>query len=295
MRQLARQIARKLTSLSAVRKSLRGFSRLGLVPPGIWKRLPVDAEFTVDLPRDGRFRYRSTSSDGIGRALYWRGVHAWEAETLAVMASLAPAVTRVLDIGANTGVYTLLIAAVNPQARILAFEPVPQVCELLRQNIDINGFGSRCTAVEQAVSSRRGVTQLHVPESNVPTSASLNRQGFRGLQGQLIDVEVTSVDDVAKEFGAIDLCKIDVEGFELEVLAGMTATLSVSPPAIVVECNYDGPYRGIDDCLSNYDYEFYALTSRGPERRPRITPDQRGATRNYLCLPPGSSLLRRTG
>ena len=97
------------------------------MPSVLWRRLPVAGEFAVSLPEGGRFLYSSVHGDQIGRALHWRGLDWWESETIGVWLRLVAGASRVLDIGANTGVYTLLACAGNPTARVTSFEPVPHI------------------------------------------------------------------------------------------------------------------------------------------------------------------------
>jgi FkbM family methyltransferase len=251
--------------------------------------LPVTGVFTVDCGSGTSFDYDAVSNDAIGRALFWRGLMGVEPETVKVFRAVAARSRLIYDVGANTGLYTLLACATSPDARVVSCEPVPRVFSRLRVNLETNQFTQRCTALELAVGSSRCSSRLHVPYADVPTSSSLSESGFRGLDGELIPVEVETLDQLATEHGVPDLMKIDVEGHEHSVLAGATEILRTRP-AIILECNPDGPYESVDGILSEHRYVFHRIGRSGLETSRRIRPDCREMCRNYLCLPPGQDL-----
>jgi FkbM family methyltransferase len=197
---------------------------------------------------------------------------------------MAQSAQIVLDIGANTGFYTLLACTANPNARVIAFEPVPRVYEKLMEYIRINHFDDRCEAHRMAVSNFVGTAQMHVPFGDLPTSASLNTDGFRGFSGTLVEVPVTTVDAVMGD-KPVDLAKIDVEGFEPQVLEGMRMTLRRFRPALFIECLPDGPYREVEEILKNLGYQIYLLSHNGPIQVEQVVP-RRVYHENFLFIHP---------
>lgn len=283
---LGRRLASVLTSSSLVRLPLRELSRLGLLPSSLWKRLPVEGRFRVLIPTSPvrHFQYAATANDAIGRALFWRGCASWERETIRTFLKISTRATHFLDIGANTGVYTLLACAVKPQLRVLSFEPVPRVHERLQRNIELNGWSHRCDTRNEAVSSFEGQSSFHVPFAEVPTSAGLNPAGFRDVDGEIVEVPVTTVDRACEDFGPVDLAKIDVEGQEHAVLQGMSHVLGGSRPALIIECNPESPYGRVQEMLKAHGYRFFHITDAGLVARSSIVPDATERHRNYLCL-----------
>lgn len=282
-KELGRKVARAVTTRRPARVVLRKMSQTGLLPEGVWQRLPVQTTFWVSLSPDTGFRYVSSANDAIGRALYWRSVEGWESETIRIFHRLAKKAKLVLDIGANTGVYSLIVCAANPNAQVWAFEPVPRIYQRLCENLKLNGWQDRCLVRHEAVSSFVGLAKFHVPDQEYPSSASLQVQGFHGVQGQLIEVPVTTIDALCSKHERVDLVKIDVESAEDKVLEGMQQVLTESQPAIIVECLADGPYKAVQDILARVGYRFFHLCESGPIARTEIVPDER--YRNYLCLP----------
>jgi FkbM family methyltransferase len=281
---LGRNLARQLTVQHLANRILRTLGHARLLPAAVWKRLPVDATFVVKLPEDAAFKYRSLPPDSIGRALYWRGIDGWETETIKLYFRLAAQSRVILDIGANTGVYTLIACAASSTSTVYAFEPVRHIYQLLAANLMINEWQGRCTIQNAAIADRVGKAQFHIPYGEIPTSASLQIGGFRGLKGNLVEVDVYRLDEMCSN-NDIDLVKIDVEGFEDKVLVGMENILRESAPAILVECNPDGPYCQVDHLLSKFGYTFYHILAQGPVKMASIQPDVSQRYRNYLCLP----------
>lgn len=109
----------------------------GIVPSPIWKRIPVEEVFQVNIG-DTFFRYASLSADDLGRALYWKGIVGYESETIAVFCSIAQQARVIVDVGACTGLYSLVALAVSAKCRVIAFEPVVAVRERCKLNIAIN-------------------------------------------------------------------------------------------------------------------------------------------------------------
>jgi len=131
----------------------------------------------------------------------------------------------VVDVGAHIGYYTLLAAqAVGQEGRVFAFEPDPTNYDLLQKNVKLNGY-KNVIALNTAVSDSSKHTALFLG----PTSSenSLIRDNTKKAKSMV--VETTSLDDFFKSFPEkikIALIKIDVEGSEMLVLAGMSQIMS---------------------------------------------------------------------
>jgi len=127
-----------------------------------------------------------------------------------------------LDIGANAGAYSVLAAAKNCQVH--AFEPIPNTYLRLVRNFSLNeGFG-KLAAHPKAVGAERGTLRL---TTEFDTG---NRVVAAGMTDPAIEVETTTLDDVLDQVAGAGIehifAKVDVEGYELEVLKGATTFLN---------------------------------------------------------------------
>jgi FkbM family methyltransferase len=141
----------------------------------------------------------------------------------------------VLDAGANIGFTTSQMLSAGA-SRVIALEPVPELFERLRQL-----SGGTVVAINKALSSNSGKASLILSQSHNqgstlnPNTVTLFPSVFAGTS-QTIDVELTTIDDIALEHGPLDVWKLDIEGAELAALRGATQTLKNAPPrAIIVE------------------------------------------------------------
>jgi FkbM family methyltransferase len=146
-----------------------------------------------------------------------------------------------VDIGANIGSYTIL-ASGHVGATTFSFEPVPSTFAHLVGNISINRIQEKATAYNIALGSSRGNigfntgsldTMHHVAEKNEPVT---------------LNVPVEILDDVMRNKQVPLLLKIDVEGFETEVINGAMQTLQQEGlKAIIIELNGSGLRYGYNE------------------------------------------------
>lgn len=136
----------------------------------------------------------------------------------------------VADVGANIGLLTLVMAwATGPSGQVIAFEPEAVPRANLEKMRHLNGL-SWVEVRDQAVGARAGQLTFHV--SDIIGHSSLyalpETEGSREIQ-----VEVVRLDAVAPK-GRMDVVKIDVEGAELDVLAGMSGLIANNKDLAIV-------------------------------------------------------------
>lgn len=148
--------------------------------------------------------------------------------------------SRCLDIGANFGFYTCLMARFCPDGKVVGIEPVDTVYKLLRDNILINGFDRHATAIKAAAAQDPGHLTLYrrKPRSAntsiaQPSETLLQYHGESGFER--FETETVSVDGMLARFeNRIDFMKIDVEGAEPLVLRGAVETIRLNPQLQIV-------------------------------------------------------------
>ena len=176
----------------------------------------------------------------------------WESWlTLFFARCVKPGMT-VFDVGANFGYYTLLFGpAVGPSGRVIAIEPVPATVALLNDTVALNGL-SGFTRVVAAAAGATSSIEIHLI---VPHREPKNAAVVGAPQEGSIIVPSCTIDDLAAQLDRVDLVKIDVEGAEVDVIAGMRETIERCRPAILLEYNaarYADPRAFLDLLLAAY-------------------------------------------
>jgi len=147
----------------------------------------------------------------------------YERETVEAFRKILKPGMTVVDVGAHVGFFTLLAARlVGRGGMVYAFEPNPQVFELLTRNIQENGYQDIVRAIPKAVSNRRDKRRLFV--SKFDSGMSSFYPSLCATEDSLeVEVETVSLDGFIAEQGwpKIDLVKLDVEGSEVECIEGM--------------------------------------------------------------------------
>jgi FkbM family methyltransferase len=143
----------------------------------------------------------------------------------------------VLDVGANEGQFIKVARALFPQAPILAFEPNPHLTPSLEHLLSASGSGA---LLPLACGREPAVIPLYLtkfsPAASLLRPTAVSSPDFPAEIGETIQVKVERLDDVvrASELArAPYLLKIDVQGFEWEVLQGATGIL---PDVAVIVC-----------------------------------------------------------
>ena len=123
----------------------------------------------------------------------------------------------VFDVGANIGTHTIAFAkAVGETGRVASFEPEPVTAERLERNVELNGLGN-VTLMRCALGERESTELLYVDSRSGSGQHSLSPQDGRPAE----EVRVLQCDEPAPT-----MVKIDVEGAELGVIAGLKETLA---------------------------------------------------------------------
>lgn len=153
-----------------------------------------------------------------------------------------------VDVGANVGSYTVLACAARGASGV-CFEPVPATYSRLVANVEANGMAGRVETHNLGVSDREG-TLAFTSSHDV-----MNRIIAEGepRPADAIDVPVTSLDAVlaGREPSVV---KIDVEGFELQVLHGAGETLrKPSLHSVILEVGADG--AGVLEILRGHGFQ----------------------------------------
>ena len=201
---------------------------------------------------NGRLSRRARQAAKLLRLLpvreYRRGLRFGVAAAIEHRGALASAVFEtVVDVGAHTGQFSLLARALHPRARIVAFEPLPEAAERFRR---VFAGDPNVVLHQVAIAPRHSPATLHV--SARPDSSSLlpiTRRQVERFPGTAeratVEVEAAPLDAFLKpaDLRPPALLKIDVQGFELEVLRASRALLG-GFEHVCVEASFEVLYEG---------------------------------------------------
>jgi FkbM family methyltransferase len=159
----------------------------------------------------------------------------FEPEETHLFRSRVRAGMTIIDVGANVGYYTLLGShLVGRRGRVLAYEPSPYAFHRLSRTLQTNRV-SNVTLHQVALGPCRGTVQLNLPaDPSVHDPSLINHAS----SGNFVHVAQHPLDDFLADIPVADLLKIDVEGYEKEVLAGAQQSLAAGKiSAILCEFN----------------------------------------------------------
>ncbi len=219
------------------------------------------------LSQRGRYpKFWLLHGDGICRGISLSGFY--ELELLQGMASLLRESSAVvLDVGANIGNHTIFFAQRFRQ--VIAFEPVPENCGLLRANIRLNSLENVCL-IEKGLADQTGDFYLDDCAPETTNQGICFRDKIRGSGAR--SVPVACGDDEVEKIGLegpVGLIKIDVEGAEPLVVSGLSRTILKYQPLVCWEAfNHADAMRTIER-LEPLGYKhIYHLSTR--RRVPRL-------------------------
>jgi FkbM family methyltransferase len=199
-------------------------------------------------------------NDETSRCLYTEGYY--EPNQICFLRSVLRPGMTFLDIGAHSGVYSLVAAlSVGPEGRILSVEPSRREFQKLRLNLQLNKF-TAVDVTQAAVSDRNGEMTLKIagePHTGHNTAGSFSYPGIALVAEET--VKCLTIDELVlkKNLERVDVIKLDIEGSEFAALTGAASTLEKYRPVVLFE-NPDKPGCGQEPlCGKIWDL----LTSKG--------------------------------
>lgn len=229
----------------------------------------------------------SKGDDTIVQLLYYNK-HYHERKDLHLFLELAKNVETVFDIGANTGIYTILSNKVNEGAKIYSFEPYPVNIERLKRNLLLNK--TKTQIVDKALGDEKKIISFAVPENGCIADTSsaeieFSKNTYEGkIKWRQIEVEQTTLDMFSEEnkIDKIDLVKIDVEGYEETVFKGATNFFKKYSPLVQCEILMDDRRKVFfEKFLNENDYTAYLILNDGLLRTDKTMVENPGSL-NYI-------------
>jgi FkbM family methyltransferase len=255
---------------------------------------------------DVQFFAYSRADDFIVNELYY-GL-AYELEEFKLLKAVLPQSSFFIDVGANTGIFSLFSAAVNPALKVISFEPHPGNYQRLKKNFSLNPK-LNADLLPLAVGEQEQKIRFTVPkDDSISTTSSANAaftRHFHSIPFKEIEVTQTTMDTALASLpiSSCDLIKIDVEYYELSVLKGAHRILTEKKPFVIMEIlrysgliekfpEMDGKLQSdhahqIESLMLSCGYEIYRLEASGIYRINSIFDTEH--LRNFLFVPSGLS------
>jgi len=169
----------------------------------------------------------------------------------------------VLDVGANIGYFTLIFAKlVGKNGRVFAFEPDPTNFNLLKKNVEANGY-QNVILNDKALSNKTGKTKLFLSDTNFGDHMIVDTKEDRNS----VEVEMTTGDDYFRDLNEqINFIKMDIQGAEIDALNGMSSLLKkMNDVKILIEFeprrlkNFVNDTSKLLEILEEFDFKLFEI------------------------------------
>jgi FkbM family methyltransferase len=196
---------------------------------------------------------------GAGPEGWWLGIS--EQEKLRFVSQVIGQGEVFFDVGANVGLYSLLAATkLGPTGRVFAFEPAKRNCDFFTLHMQLNRV-QNVDLLPVAIGTHDGAANFD--DDGDPVGFRLSDKGKARVEQRSIDSLVQS-----KELPPPRYLKIDVEGAELQVLEGASATVERNHPDILIETHdrfVSGVHKACRQWLEGRGYEVTEFGSDSPK------------------------------
>ena len=199
----------------------------------------------------------------------------FEPQSLHIWNKLGESASSIIDIGAHSGVYSLVAAAIRPDLNVIAFEPNPDNYARLLVNITANGC-SNVVPSRNAIAHQSGLFEFGWVSKGLGHLSSGGRLGsYPTPKATRLFVNAIQLDEALAglPIGTRPLIKIDVEGGEVRAFAGMPKILALKPDIILETFHSEACEQiGAQTQSLGYSYFFIDEVNRRIEQRDCLRP-----------------------
>lgn len=187
----------------------------------------------------------------------WHHYFGLRDDVLEALRRLAKDARVMVDVGANIGLYSLVVALENPGLEVHAFEPNPRTFRQLERHVTLNGSPS-VSCHRLALGAETRTQEVFDPGGDC---GKFSLRTPNSGEDDALEITVKTLDDFVESTGltALDVLKVDVEGLEPEVFAGARSSIERFRPKLCFELSpawYDTSQMDPFDLLVK-DYAFY--------------------------------------
>jgi len=259
-----------------------------------WKLNPLIGNIEIKVSDINKFFMVCKNDDTVVKELYWTNFNGWELTSIVLWKDLLKLVGggNILDIGAYSGIYSLIAAQHCNKCTIFAFDIQSNCISRLKENIDINGFTNIFVNRFACTDFNGKIPFYYYKEEDIISSvASIKENKMNDLEEI---VEAIRLDDFSDRFEFtedIKLIKIDVEGAEQSTLLGLQKILKKSSPDVLIEVNKKNDLKEVKRLFPN-DYNLYDINEDLLELKKVNWYTRISEYRNYLFTKKNKSQLK---
>jgi FkbM family methyltransferase len=259
-----KKIFKKVYDLVPFKKEIFSFLKHLPIPEKMFRHLYFKGIFKLKINNKTNVLMHSTGQVEENQ-LFWKGLdEGWEKVSINLWKKLCLNSNVIFDIGANTGIYSLIAKAVNTNSKVYAFEPLPAVVDILKINNEINNFDIDC--IPLAVSNFSSEAKVFLQENtDFAYSVTVNKSLLSKETPQKeLNIKTITLNEFIKNqnIGKIDLMKIDVETHEPEVLEGFDEYLHKFLPDIIIEVWSEDTVEKINKILTDKRYLYFDIDDK---------------------------------
>ena len=231
-----------------------------LPPQHIYQHLYFHETFTIKVSEKQSFKMDHFGQQ-IENELFWKGLDGgWEKRSIQLWKALCVDAKVIVDVGANSGLYSLVAKTISPQAEVYSFEPVNRVFNRLLKNNIINDFNIHTEEI--ALSNYDGEGIVYDTFDSHILSVTVNKNLHSpNITSHPVTISVKKLSTYCIEckMAGIDLIKLDVETHEPEVLEGMDELLIKFKPTLLIEVLNDEVAARIQALVHNLNYLYFDI------------------------------------
>ena len=232
------------------------------IPLKIFKHFYFSGQFQARLYGEKVVRLISTGNQ-IENEIFWKGFEGChEGLSTQIWKSLIIQIKpkNIWDIGANSGTYGVLAKSIHPECEVSFFEPIPKAVEMIQGNLKLNRFDA--SVYQVALGDYDGEGEIYFSEGvDFAYSVTVNKDTTSGLAKSVVmPIKVCRAESILNQYKKAlpDLIKIDVEGFEPEVLEGFGSNFPHNS-VFLIEVLTDVNAEKLAQFFPNTKYDFYNI------------------------------------
>ncbi|MBX2899946.1 MAG: FkbM family methyltransferase [Cyclobacteriaceae bacterium] len=226
-------------------------------------RLPPSGTIEIKINKSASFKMMANQTSYVHKLLYWNGPLQFEYTPIFI--ELIKHCKVFIDVGSNTGYYSLLASKCNPQVKVFAFEPARGPLHYINKNILLNNLQTQIEIQDIALSNQSGEVKFYEVRNKKYLYLKYNLSGVGSLTEdvtkRMYPVMAFTLDKFIwkTRIKSVDLIKIDTEGTENKILEGASEIIRKFHPIIICEILFNKIENDLETIMKEHGYLFFAF------------------------------------